>query len=157
MQMDRYEKAIERYMNTLERYNPTRVTSKFITCRDCGSKLNVEAMKKKYTSCIRLKCVVCGSSAGLYSNTANKAIEAAYANRDKVKAATMADASKTVKKSQDLSISQTAFESALRDTRDRFDYVLEEHKTPDFTEIVGSIGGDIITNRVYKDGSVYEQ
>ena len=36
-------------------------------------------------------------------------------------------------------------------------YILEEHKTSDFTEIVGNIGGDVLTFRVYKDGSVYEQ
>lgn len=36
----------------------------------------------------------------------------------------------------------------------RYDYILETHTTPDFVEIVGSIGGDIERCRVYKDGMV---
>ena len=45
----------------------------------------------------------------------------------------------------------------IKTTEDRFDYILEEHKTSDFTEIVGNIGGDVLTFRVYKDGSVCEE
>lgn len=45
----------------------------------------------------------------------------------------------------------------IKTTEDRFDYILEEHKTSDFTEIIGIIGGDALTLRVYKDGSVCEK
>ena len=37
------------------------------------------------------------------------------------------------------------------------DYILETIPTPDFVEIVGRVGGDTVTYRVYDDGSVYER
>ena len=37
-----------------------------------------------------------------------------------------------------------------------FDITIEI-PTPDFVEIVGRVGGDIVTYRVYDDGSVYEK
>ncbi|MCI8582835.1 MAG: hypothetical protein HFH13_06865 [Dorea sp.] len=36
-----------------------------------------------------------------------------------------------------------------------FDYLIETVPTPDYIQIVGSIGGDISTYRIYDDGSVY--
>ena len=38
---------------------------------------------------------------------------------------------------------------------EHLDYILETVPTPDFVEIVGSVDGDIVTYRVYDDGSVY--
>lgn len=37
------------------------------------------------------------------------------------------------------------------------DYILETIPTPDFVGIVGHIGGDIITYRVYDNGDMYER
>lgn len=37
------------------------------------------------------------------------------------------------------------------------DYILKTIPTPDFVEIVGRVGGDVVTYRVYDDGSVYEK
>ena len=37
------------------------------------------------------------------------------------------------------------------------DYILETIPTPDFVEIVGRVGGDTVTYRVYDDGSMYER
>ena len=37
------------------------------------------------------------------------------------------------------------------------DYILETIPAPDFVEIVGRMGGDTITYRVYDDGSMYER
>ena len=37
------------------------------------------------------------------------------------------------------------------------DYILETIPTPDFVEIVGRMGGDIITYRVYDNGDMYER
>lgn len=37
------------------------------------------------------------------------------------------------------------------------DYILETIPTPDFVEIVGCMGGDIITYRVYDNGDMYER
>ena len=35
------------------------------------------------------------------------------------------------------------------------DYVMECREAPDFVEVTGSIGGDIVTYRVYDNGDVY--
>ena len=32
--------------------------------------------------------------------------------------------------------------------------LIERHLTPDYIEIVGCIGGDILTYRLYRDGSI---
>ncbi|MCI9143459.1 MAG: hypothetical protein HFH87_12730 [Lachnospiraceae bacterium] len=40
---------------------------------------------------------------------------------------------------------------------ERLDYILETIPAPDFVEIVGRMGGDTITYRVYDDGSMYER
>lgn len=37
------------------------------------------------------------------------------------------------------------------------DYILEMVPASDFVEIVGRVGGDVVTYRVYDDGSVYEK
>ena len=37
------------------------------------------------------------------------------------------------------------------------DYILETIPTSDFVEIVGRMGGDTVTYRVYDDGSMYEK
>lgn len=37
------------------------------------------------------------------------------------------------------------------------DYVMEFHETPDFVEVTGRVGGDVITYRVYDDGTMYER
>lgn len=34
------------------------------------------------------------------------------------------------------------------------DYVVDCYETPDFVEVVGNIGGDVVTYRVYDDGSI---
>jgi hypothetical protein len=38
---------------------------------------------------------------------------------------------------------------------DRVEYVIDVRETPDFVEVVGDIGGDVVTYRVYDDGRVY--
>ena len=40
---------------------------------------------------------------------------------------------------------------------ERLDYILETVPALDFVEIVGRVGGDTVTYRVYNDGSVYEK
>ena len=37
------------------------------------------------------------------------------------------------------------------------DYILDVFPAPDFVEVVGRMGGDTVTYRVYDDGSVYER
>ena len=38
---------------------------------------------------------------------------------------------------------------------DYVDYIIEEHYTPDFLEIIGSIGGDVVRYRFTAEGGVY--
>lgn len=40
---------------------------------------------------------------------------------------------------------------------ERLDYIVETVPAPDFVEVVGDMGGDTVTYRVYDDGSVYEK
>ena len=54
------------------------------------------------------------------------------------------DVKKKIKKAQD---------KAIED----MDYILDVFPEPDFVEVVGRIGGDTVTYRVYDDGSVYER
>ena len=37
------------------------------------------------------------------------------------------------------------------------DYVMECHEAPDFVEVTGRMGGDVITYRVFDDGRIYEK
>ena len=48
-------------------------------------------------------------------------------------------------------------EKAQRIALERLDYILDTIPTPDFVEIVGRMGGDTVTYRIYDDGSVYER
>lgn len=145
------EKAMNRYYDTLEKCNPFNVKSAYVTCRSCGSKLNREYMAKNYLHVIihKIKCPVCNSEVGLYSKTFNERIDKAKAHYDKIK-----DSESSIKED---TTTTTTLSDVIKTTEDRFDYILEEHKTSDFTEIIGIIGGDVLTLRVYKDGSVYEQ
>lgn len=40
---------------------------------------------------------------------------------------------------------------------EHLEYILEAVPTPDFVELLGRVGGDTVTYRVYNDGSVYEK
>lgn len=37
------------------------------------------------------------------------------------------------------------------------DYIIDSYSTSDFVEIVGRVGGDTVTYRIYDDGSMYER
>lgn len=49
------------------------------------------------------------------------------------------------------------FRKAQDKVLEHLDYILETIPTLDFVEIVGRVGGDTVTYRVYNDGSVYEK
>lgn len=49
------------------------------------------------------------------------------------------------------------FREAQDKVLEYLDYILEAVPTPDFVEIVGRVGGDTVTYRVYNDGSVFEK
>ena len=40
---------------------------------------------------------------------------------------------------------------------ERLDYIIDYEVTTDFVEIIGKMGGDVITYRIYDDGTVYER
>lgn len=48
-------------------------------------------------------------------------------------------------------------EKAQNRVLESLDYILETILVPDFVEIVGRVGGDTVTYRVYNDGTVYER
>ena len=39
---------------------------------------------------------------------------------------------------------------------ERLDYIMDYYTAPDFIEVTGKMGGDVIAYRIYDDGSVYE-
>ena len=57
----RYEAAFKSRISLFEKYNPCRVTSKLITCRECDSKINREVFGQKISLVNYVKCPVCGS------------------------------------------------------------------------------------------------
>ena len=80
---ERHEKAINRYFNLLQQFNPYTVKAKYVTCRKCGSRFNTSMMlKQPLSTSAPYKCPVCKNSEGLYSQTANKRIKQAYENKN---------------------------------------------------------------------------
>ena len=37
---------------------------------------------------------------------------------------------------------------------ERLDYIMDYHTAPDFVEVTGKMGGDVITYRIYDDGYI---
>jgi hypothetical protein len=37
------------------------------------------------------------------------------------------------------------------------DYIIDYFEMPDFVEVTGRMGGDVITYRIYDDGRMYER
>ena len=54
------------------------------------------------------------------------------------------DTTERIRKAQDMAL-------------ESLDYILEIIPAPDFVEVVGRVGGDTVTYRVYNDGSVHER
>lgn len=46
------------------------------------------------------------------------------------------------------------YEETVKAYRERYDYIIETYVCDGFTEITGSIGGDVERVRIYKDGSI---
>ena len=51
-----------------------------------------------------------------------------------------------ISKAQDIVLAQTCVE-----------FIEDYRCTPDFVEVIGNAGGDVLTFRVYNDGSIYER
>lgn len=52
---------------------------------------------------------------------------------------------------------KTRVKKAIDIALERLDYIIDYEVTPDFVEIVGKMGGDVITYRIYDDGSIFER
>ena len=52
---------------------------------------------------------------------------------------------------------ETRVKKAMDIALERLDYIIDYEVTTDFVEIVGKIGGDVITYRIYDDGSIFER
>lgn len=51
-------------------------------------------------------------------------------------------------------IKEERIAKAQKQALEYFDYLLGTRVAPDFVEIVGDIGGDVLTRRFYDDGTV---
>lgn len=124
-------------------------TSEFRGCKKCGSKLATKYIKGE-------NCPLCGND--LRSETVTKTLRN---YKEKINALTkeLQVEMKKVGRNEKVSVTtgKTPFQQAYANLVDRVDYILEEHNSPDFKEVVYKIGGDVCTARIYKDGSVYEK
>lgn len=48
-------------------------------------------------------------------------------------------------------------ERALNKALEYLEHIIEYATAPEFVEITGRMGGDVITYRIYDDGSIYER
>ena len=52
---------------------------------------------------------------------------------------------------------ETREKKAMELALERLDYIMDYQMAPDFVEVTGRVGGDVVTYRIYDDGSVYER
>lgn len=117
-------------------------TSEFRGCKKCGSKLATKYVRGEH-------CPLCGND--LRSETVVKTLKG---YQDKISALTKEYEVESQKAGKG---EVTSFQKAYKHVIDTVDYVLEEYNGSDFKEVVANIGGDVITYRIYADGTVYER
>ena len=52
---------------------------------------------------------------------------------------------------------RTRVKRAMELALEHLDYIIDHRTAPDLVEVTGRIGGDVITYRIYNDGSMYER
>ena len=52
---------------------------------------------------------------------------------------------------------KTRVKKAMELALEQLDYIMDSYVAPDFVEVTGRMGGDVITYRIYDDGSIYER
>ena len=52
---------------------------------------------------------------------------------------------------------ETRVKKSMELALEHLDYIIDHRTAPDFVEVTGRIGGDVITYRIYNDGSMYER
>lgn len=165
---EKKEKALNNIADLGQKLNPLNTESKYITCRKCGSHLSVEYMRKNTRAFVisRLRCPICYSDTSLYCETSNKRLEAAqhkYMNAEKQEQIcknaldSMLDSMLKNAPAKKQVSTNDVIDNAIKEVEERLEIIYSEHKTPDYVEIKGEIGGDMICYRVYNDGSIYEK
>lgn len=149
----RYEEKINKKIDVIEAFNPTRVKADYISCRACGSKLNKKHIKKD--TLFLIKCPVCKDEWGLYSKTARERIEKAEEAVNKAKKERNKHSLKVSQKSSGQETN--AYKEACARVENTLEIIYDVYQGPDFTEYKGETGGDVRQLRVYKDGSVCEK
>ena len=48
-------------------------------------------------------------------------------------------------------------EKAVNIALEHLEYIMDHRTAPDFVEVTGRMGGDVVTYRIYNDGSIYER
>ena len=56
-----------------------------------------------------------------------------------------------------MSGNETRVKRAMEQALEHLDYIIDYDTSPDFIEVTGRMGGDVITYRIYNDGSMYER
>ena len=56
-----------------------------------------------------------------------------------------------------MSKNEARVKKAMDIALEQLDYIMDYYTTPDFVEVTGRMGGDVITYRIYDDGSIYER
>ena len=106
------------------------------------------------------------SDTSLYCETSNKRLEAAqhkYMNAEKQEQIcknaldSMLDSMLKNAPAKKQVSTNDVIDNAIKEVEERLEIIYSEHKTPDYVEIKGEIGGDMICYRVYNDGSIYEK
>ena len=56
-----------------------------------------------------------------------------------------------------MSKNEARVKKAMDIALEQLDYIIDYYAAPDFFEVTGKMGGDVMTYRIYDDGSVYER
>ena len=62
-----------------------------------------------------------------------------------------------VKENKKLKRNEARVKKAMELALERLDYIVDYYTTSDSVEVIGKIGGDVITYRIYDAGTVYER
>ena len=60
-----------------------------------------------------------------------------------------------VKENKMLKRNEARVKKAIEIALEQLDYIMDYYAAPDFVDVTGKKGGDVITYRIYNDGSVY--
>ena len=138
-----------------EQLSPLNGTAKFITCRNCQSKLNVQQMKKHKIVACRLACPVCKSKTSLYSTTSNNRLEAT--EKKYIRSLEKLQKCRNRMEKEKGKETESSQWEGIQKIRERLEIIYSETKTLDYVELKGEIGGDMLCYRIYNSGFICEK